>query len=71
MAGLKRQPNLPSESRGILSAATKADLLEAAWHLASLCNDAGSCDDTASTRTRLIEEINKARAARGTGPIRP
>lgn len=37
---------------------SKADLLEVAWVLASLCND-GGCDDETRTLHRLVEELFK------------
>ena len=70
MSGLKRLPVLPPEARGILEAVSKADLMEVAWHLASLCNDAGSADDNASTRARLLAELNLGREARGKGKLK-
>ncbi len=66
---LKRLPQLPPESGLINSRVSKADLMEAAWHLASLANDAGSVDDHASTRDRLVAELNTLRAARGQGSL--
>ena len=62
---LKRRPELPNEAGGILCEVSKAELLEVAWSLASLCNNAGSSDDNGSTRERLLEEINAMRTARG------
>lgn len=67
----KRRPSLPAEARGLLEATSKSELLEAAWHLASLANEAGSCDDHDSTRARLIAELNNHRAARGARPVKP
>lgn len=65
----KRYPNVPTEAIDFAYEPTKADLLEAAWSLAGLCNAAGSVDDHASTRERLLAEINLHRKARGARPI--
>lgn len=71
MAGLgKRRANVPTQAVYLGNEASKADLLEAAWHLASLSNDAGSVDDDASTLKRLLEELNQHRQARGTRPLK-
>lgn len=67
MAGLKRVASVPREAR-ILDV-SKSDLLEAAWELASLANDAGSCDDAESTLRHLVETINGARSRRGARPL--
>jgi len=66
----KRRPELPIAASGIIGEATKADLMEAAWHLASLANAAGSSDDHYSTRARLIQEINLCRQRRGARPLK-
>jgi hypothetical protein len=66
---VKRRPNVPGQQIDILRAATKADLFEAAWALAALCNDAGSSDNHRATRARLLEEIELNRAARGARPL--
>lgn len=66
---LKRLPELPPEARDIIHRVSKADIMEVAWHLASLCNDAASSDDNSSTRARLIEEFNTLRAGRGMKPL--
>jgi hypothetical protein len=71
MSGIgKRLPNLPKAADGILDRFSKADILEAAWHLASLANEAGSVDDDQSTRARLIEELNTHIVARGGKPVK-
>ncbi len=64
----KRTVNLPRGATTVLGEATKADLMEAAYHLASIAHDAG-CDDATATLRRLVEEINLHRAARGARPI--
>lgn len=64
---MKRPANIPAACLG--DCVSKADLLEAAWHLASLCNDSGSADDDASTFKRLVHELNTLRAARGARPV--
>lgn len=66
----KRRPELPKEAHGILSGTSKAELLEVAWALAGLANEAGSVDDHESTRERLLQEINLLRAARGARPLK-
>lgn len=48
MAGLKRQANVPKEALKLGGEVSKADLLEAAWYLASLCNGTGRYDDKAT-----------------------
>lgn len=63
MRGLKRQPELPPEASGILSAFSKADLLEAAWWLAGACVE--SCDDGPSVRARLLGELKILREQSG------
>lgn len=68
-SGLKRLPDVPLQGSTIIQAATKADLLEVAWDLASLLNDAGSADDAESTAKKLIEMINVRRKARGAAPL--
>lgn len=65
---MKRRAEVPAAL--ISEAVSKADLLEAAWHLASLCNDAGSVDDDESTFKRLVEELNISRANRGARPVK-
>lgn len=67
----KRRPETPAAGAGILHAASKTDLFEAAWDLASLCNEAGSCDDDASTAERLLQAINERRKARGARLLKP
>jgi hypothetical protein len=67
---VKRRADLPPEARGISDGFSKADVLEAAWHLASLANDAGSVDDNASTRIRLLHELHNLRAQRGARPAK-
>lgn len=53
----KRIANVPDSARILAGHVSKSDLLEVAWHLASLVNRAGSCEDDASTLERLIEEL--------------
>lgn len=59
----KRRPTVPCVA--LLGAVSKAELLEVAWHLASLTNAAGSSDDDESTHARLVEEIDTLRVQRG------
>ena len=70
MGVFKRRAAVPREASGISDSVSKADLLEVAWHLASLCNEAGSADDNDSTRLRLIAELNVQREGRGVAPLR-
>lgn len=56
---------VPTEALELFEHVSKAELLEVAWQLAGLANDAGSADDDASTRARLVEEINLLRDQRG------
>lgn len=65
----KRLPDLPRSAMS-LSAASKSEILEAAWHLASLANDSGSADDEASTLERLRREIDLARRRAGRSPLK-
>lgn len=57
------------ELDGILEQASCADITEAAFDLAALCNDADSADDDESTLQKLVEFVNIRRAARGAKPI--
>lgn len=67
----KRIAEVPQEALDFAEGISKADLLEAAWHLASLCNGADSCEDDAATMQRLYEEINALRAGRGARELPP
>lgn len=68
--GLKRRPQCPALGRSIIEDVSKAELLEVAWSLAALCNEAGSADDDASTFKRLVEEVNTLRINRGARPLK-
>jgi hypothetical protein len=68
VSGFKRRAEVPLRAHRLN--VSKADLLEAAWHLASICNEAGSCDDETSTYLRLVEELNAARARNGRQRVR-
>lgn len=65
----KRVAAVPLSARFLGSAVSKADLLEAAWHLASLACE-GGVDDAGATFARLLEELNLARASKGRGALR-
>lgn len=67
----KRRAATPKEGLWILYQASKADIFEAAWDLASLCNEAGSSDDDESTADRLLQAINDRRTTRGARPLKP
>lgn len=67
---VKRRADVPDIGLGLRDHVSKADLLEAAWELASLCNDAGSVDDDASTLAKLLETLNGARERSGRGPVK-
>jgi hypothetical protein len=64
----KRYAEVPREVR--LLEVSKADLLEAAWELASLCNEGEGADDIAATYRKLVETLNGARERRGATKIR-
>lgn len=68
MAGVKRIADVPKAALALAEKVSKADLLEAAWSLASLCHE-GGCDDDAGTLTRLVEELDRGRARRGRGRL--
>jgi hypothetical protein len=63
----KRVAKVPREAD--LLDVSKADLLEAAWELASLANDGDGCDDEAATMRKLVETLNGARARRGSTAV--
>ena len=65
MSGIKRRPGVPMSARLLAENVSKADLVEAAWDLASLLNDAGSVDDDESTFEQLVATIDALRDARG------
>lgn len=65
---MKRRAQIPAAALG--EVVSKADLLEAAWHLASLCNDSDSADDNEATFRRLVHELNILRAGRGASPVK-
>src|SRR5262245_3032123 len=66
----KRRAEAPKVGLQILYAVSKADLFEAAWDLASLCNEAGECDNHPSTAAKLLEMINVRRALRSARPLK-
>lgn len=66
---MRRKPNLPRGALTLAGHVSKTDLLEAAWSLASLCNDAGSADDNVSTLLRLVEEIRAHGRRVGEGTV--
>lgn len=65
---MKRIANVPRPALAIYAQLSKADLMEAAWHLASLCNETG-CDDEEATLNSLVSELNTQRARRGARPL--
>lgn len=67
MSGLKRVANAPRQARAL--DVSKADLLEAAWELASLTNEGEGAEDDAATMRKLVETINGARERRGARKI--
>lgn len=70
MAGLgKRRADVPREALRLAEDVSKADLLEAAWHLASLLNGSG-CDDDRETLARLRMELDALRANQGRRPLK-
>jgi hypothetical protein len=72
MAGLtKRVAKVPQEALDFAEGVSKADLLEAAWHLASRCNGGESCEDDAATMRRLHDEVATLCANRGAKPLPP
>jgi hypothetical protein len=64
-----RFPEVPRRARDLGERISKADLLEAAWGLAAVCNDVG-CDDEEATYQRLVAELNIFRAIRGEKAVR-
>lgn len=66
--GIKRGADAPREALDL--DVSKADLLEAAWELASLCNDGEGCDDAPATLAKLVETLNGARERSGRKPVR-
>ena len=67
----KRVANVPREAFLLAIDVSKADLLEAAWSLASLSNDGEGADDHAATLKRLHEELSTLRENRGEKPLPP
>ncbi len=67
--GLKRIAVVPQRVRWIGSRVSKADLLEAAYHLASVAHDMG-CDDEGANVDRLLAELNLHRQSRGAKPLK-
>lgn len=66
---LKRRAEVPIRAVILSERVSKADLLEAAWYMASLSNEAGSCDDDESTLDRLVFALDRAREWRGAKPV--
>lgn len=62
---VKRRAEVPQDVYRIGERVSKADLLEAAYHLASLCGRGEGCDDESAAIARLIEELNTIRANQG------
>jgi hypothetical protein len=52
----RRPTRVPRVADAFLGQLSKSDLIEMVWALASIANDAGSCDDDDSTLRRLVEE---------------
>lgn len=69
MSGFKREADVPLDAARLGGCVSKADLLEAAYHLASLCHD-GGCDDEEANVARLKHEIDVLRANRGVKPLK-
>lgn len=69
MSGTKRRAEVPRAAQALGEVVSKADLLEAAWHLASLAHD-GGVDDEAMTLLRLREELDNARERQGRRVLR-
>ncbi len=68
----KRRANVPAEVLALLDGElSKADLWEITYQLASLLNEAGSCDDEESTLERIIAEANAWRTYRELRKGRP
>jgi hypothetical protein len=67
--GVKRRAEVPAAALRLGYHVSKADLLEAAWYLASVAHDKG-CDDEGATYARLLQEINLLREHRAVAPIR-
>ena len=63
----KRVAQVPRPYRGMLHDLSKADLMEIAWSLGSLCNGGNSLDDDAATFERLEKEANTQRLNQGRG----
>ena len=61
----KRSARIPEQGLALADKVSKSDLLEIAWDMAALLNDAGSCDDDESTAAKLIELLNNQRAETG------
>lgn len=71
MVGSRRIAEVSQEALDLAERLSKADLLEMAWALASLCNQGEGCDDNAATLRRLYEEANIWRENRGESPLLP
>lgn len=65
-----RHPEVPPAVRYLNDITSKADVLEAAWSLASLCNDGDGADDESATLRRLVEEVQTLRRSQGRKPLR-
>ena len=64
--GVRRKADVPREVREQCERASKSDLIEIVHDMAGLLNDAGSCDDAASTMAKIREMLER-RADRGLG----
>jgi len=66
---MKRRPEVPRRAARMAGLCSKADFLEAAYHLASLAHD-GGCDDVDGSCVRLLEELNLVRQRAGRSPVK-
>lgn len=62
---MNRSANLPGDMGLLDYVLSKADLLEIAWSLASLCNGVDSTDDNDATLARLLLEAETIAANQG------
>lgn len=67
---MKRFANVPTRFALLGESVSKADLLEAAYHLAAISNGSERAENDNATFRRLVEELNIHRAARGMGPLK-
>lgn len=66
-----RIADVPKDARLFADKVSKADLLEALWDLAGLCNEVDSCDDESATFARLVRAVNECREAHGARAVQP